>query len=153
MSKHHFLLALAFATASLTAVHSVTFAWLTGLVYHDNIRGYVPAGFKGMFFLFIAWVLLQVRLALVGRRRRRMARYILGGFLGVPVALVIFSLYTDAALALLGYSLQKDIAISSVGVVLFTALSVTLHRCYMSAKSDNNSVEPTRALSGASDSP
>src|SRR5205814_5439523 len=80
-------------------------------------------------------------LVMVGRRRHRMESYFLGGVCGVPVAVISASLFTGAFISLFGHSLQKDITISSVGAGLFIAVSITLHRCYMRKKVDDNSVE------------
>jgi hypothetical protein len=67
------LAALAFGAATLAAVHSLVFVWLTGFVYRNNIRGYVPAGLTGMMFLGLAMLLLLFLLAAVARRRRSTA--------------------------------------------------------------------------------
>ncbi len=148
MSKRHFLLALAFSSASLAAVHLGVFTWLTAFVYHANIRGYVPAGITGMSFPFLAWLLLQIPLVVIGRRRRHTPQYLLGGLLGVPVAIVLASFYSSALIALLGYTLQKDIAIASFGAVLSTAIAVFAHQRYLSRKSDNKELHATAAAPG-----
>ena len=138
MNKFHFLVALAFTSASLAGVHLGTFVWLTAFVYHHNIRDYVPAGITGMSLLFLAWLILQAPLFVTGRRRHYTTQYLLGGLLGVPIAIAISSLYSSALIALLGYSLQKDIAVASCGVALFTAIAIVCHRRYLSRKSDNH---------------
>ena len=139
-------MALAFGATYLATVHTLSFVWLTAHVYHSNIRGYVPAGMTGLFYLFIAWLFLQVHLTLVGIRRCCMGPYFAAGFVAVPVGVLMASFYAGILLALFGYSLQTDIAINAVGSVLFAILSLTFHRCYLSRNADNNSVEPTRAL-------
>jgi hypothetical protein len=148
MSEPHFLLGLAFSSATLAAVHLGTFTWLTAFVYHANIRGYVPAGITGMSFVFLAWVLLQIPLVMAGRRRRHTTQYLLGGVVGVPVAIVLASFYSSALIALFGYTLEKDIAISSFGAVLSAAIAVYGHRCYLSSKSDNKALHATAAAPG-----
>ena len=123
-----------------------TFVWLTAFVYRQNIRGYVPAGITGLSFLGIATVLLLIYLSGLARRyNQRFARYILGGFLGVPLALVISSFYTSSLAGLLGYSLNKDIAISSIGAILFTSIAIGLRRFHVSAlqMQKNQKSQPT----------
>jgi hypothetical protein len=149
MNKHHFLLALAFASASLAAVHLGTFVWLAAFVYHGSIKGYVPAGITGMTLLFLGWVILQAPLIIAGRRRHHTMRYLLGGLFGVPVAIVVASLFSSALIALLGYTLQKDIAVASFGAVLFTAIAVLCYGRYMSRKSDNKALHATAAAPGS----
>ena len=153
MTTQHFLLALALSASGLAAVHLGTFVWLTACVYHDNIRGYVPAGLTALLFLALAWLVLQIPLTLIGRRRRRVASYFVGGCFGVPAALLSASLFSGAFVALLGYSLQKDIAVGAVGAVLFATAFVALFCRYMTKRADNKSVEPTRAPEGARGSP
>lgn len=137
MNKHPFFLTLAFTAASLAGVHLGTFVWLTAFVYHHSIRDYVPAGITGVTLLFLAWVILQVPLVIAGRRRHQTMPYVLGGLLGVPVAVVVSSLYSSALSALLGYSLQIDVAVASSGAVLFMAMAIVIHRCCLSKKSDD----------------
>ena len=148
MSKRHFFLALAFSSASLAAVHLGAFTWLTAFVYHANIRGYVPAGITGMSFLFLAWVLLQIPLVVAGRRRGHTTQYLLGGVLGVPVAVLLASFYSRALVALLAYTLQNDIAVASFGAVLSMAIAVFAYRRYLSRKSDNKALHAAAAAPG-----
>jgi len=61
--RKHFLIALIFVATSLAAVHLASFVWLTVFVYHDSIGGYVPAGITGTFYLFVAWLALQIPLS------------------------------------------------------------------------------------------
>ncbi|MBL9174785.1 MAG: hypothetical protein JNL10_14705 [Verrucomicrobiales bacterium] len=139
MTKHHFLLALAFTASGLAAVHLGTFAWLTAFVYHNNIRGYVPAGLTGFLFFAFGWLVLQFPLTVTGRRRHRVASYFFGGFLGGPVALFVASMFSGTFIGMLGYSLQKDIAVSAIGAVLFAAGSVAIFCCYMTGRADDDS--------------
>ena len=135
----HLLPALAFATATLAAVHMLTFVWLTAFVYRDNIRGYVPAGLTALLILGVASLALLFYLTTVARRQRnRSGPYVLGGCLAVPVAIFGCSIYAGALIALLGHSWQKDVAINSVGGLLCIAAAIVCHILWLSKKTDNN---------------
>ena len=125
------LAALAFGAAALAAVHSLVFVWLTGFVYRDNIRGYVPAGLTGMMFLGLAMLLLLFRLTAVARRRRSSAApYVAVGCLAAPTAAIGFSVYTSLLIPFLGeYSWQKDVTISAVGGTVCTVMAILLSDC------------------------
>ncbi len=133
------LAALAFGAAALAAVHSLVFVWLTGFVYRDNIRGYVPAGLTGMMFLGLAMLLLLFRLAAVARRRRSNATpYVAVGCLAAPMAVIGFSIYTSLLIPFLGeYSWQKDVTMSAVGGAACTVMAIVFYRLWLSKKADN----------------
>ena len=139
----HLSSALAFATAALTAVHSLTFVWLTGFVYRDNIRGYVPAGLTGMMLLGLATLLLLFRLAAVARRRHsNAAPYVAVGCLAAPTAILGLSVYTSLLIPFLGqYSWQKDVAMTSVGGTVCTLKAIVFHRLWLSKRADVGSDE------------
>ena len=140
----HLLPALAFGAAALGAVHMLTFVWLTAFVYHDNIRGYVPAGLTGLLFLGIASLVLLYHLATVARRQRnRSTPYLLGGCLAVPVAVLGSSVYAGALIALIGYSWQKDAAISSIGGVFCIAAAIVIYTLWLKKRTDNKALEDT----------
>ena len=151
------LAALAFGTAALAAVHALTFVWLTGFVYRDNIRGYVPAGLTGMMFLGLAALLLLFLLAAMARRRHSgAAPYLAVGCLAAPAAVVGFSLYTALLIPFLGkYSWQKDVALSALGGTACTVVAVIVYRLWLSKKADNHASEATSepAPSAVSSSP
>jgi hypothetical protein len=123
----------------------LTFVWLTAFVYQDNIRGYVPAGITGLSILIITSLVLLIYLGFVSRRFRvfsmadnkyygNTGKYILGGILGVPVAVITCSFYTYIFLLLFGYTLQKDILISLFGSVFMVAFAVWVHIKYINKK-------------------
>lgn len=141
--NQHLLAALAIATTALAAVHMSTFVWLTAFVYRDNIRGYVPAGMTGLSIIIPASFLMLIYLGIVRRRYDRKAGgYFLAGCLSVPLAILLSSIYTSVLLALLGRSWKTDVAINTVGVVIFLAIAIVLHRGYMRSKTaDNQAME------------
>ena len=139
----HLLAALTIATTALATVHMITFVWLTAFVYHDNIRGYVPAGFTGMFILAIASPIIFIYLAIVRRRYKKKASgYFLVGCLSVPLSVLLCSVYTGALLSILKlqYSLKIDVVITSLGAIFFSSIAITLHLLYMKKKTDNQEV-------------
>ena len=123
--KHHLLPALAFSAAFLGAVHTATFVWLTAFVYKGNIRGYVPAGIRGITNLALGAVVVAIYMGLVSYRRNS-GSYLAGGCLGAPVALLTTSLATGLLLRLLGYSVRNDVVVSSLvsGLCLLTAFVI-----------------------------
>jgi len=148
------LAALAFGTVSLTAVHSLVFAWLTGFIYHDNIRGYVPAGLTGMMFFGLATLFLLFRLAAVARRHENSAvPYVAVGCLAAPLAIVGFSLYTTMLIPFLGkYSWQNDFILSALGGTVCTVMAVIVYRLWLSKKADNQALDATSAPALGADS-
>lgn len=132
---------LAFGTAALSATHMLTFVWLTAFVYHDNIRGYVPAGFTGILFLGIAAFILLIALAVIARRNRsNSVPYIAGGCLAPPSALVLVSIYVGVLLKIVGNSWQKDAAINAVGAVFCIVISIACYRTWLKKTADNKGV-------------
>ncbi len=140
--KHALLFAVVFSTAILGTVHLCTFVWLTAFVYGDNIRGYAPAGITGLAILAMATLLNLVYFQFLATRNNHPAgRYVLGGLLGVPLAVVVTSYYGYILLKIAGYSLSKDIAIHIVGIVLFSAIAVGAHMLFTRKNSDNKFIE------------
>lgn len=139
------LAALAFGAAALAAIHSLVFVWLTGFVYLDNIRGYMPAGLTGIMFLGLATLLLLFRLAAVARRRRSSAApYVAVGCLAAPTAVIGFSVYTSLLIPFLGeYSWQKDVTMSAVGGAVCTVMAILFYRLWLSKKADNTALNRT----------
>ena len=128
----HLLAVLLFATATLGAVHLGTFVWLTAFVYHGNIRGYVPAGLKGLTILAVATLILLAYLGWLGHRHESgTSGYLLGGCLGVPVAVFSSAIYSSVLVTLLGYSLQLDVAVNAIGAFLFGLIAVVVHWLYL----------------------
>jgi hypothetical protein len=149
------LAALTFATATLAAVHSLTFAWLVGFVYRSNIRGYVPAGLTGMMLLGLATLLLVFRLAALARRRQdNPVPYVAVGCLAAPTAIVGFSVYTGLLIGFLGeYSWQKDVTMSGAGGAGCTLMAIIFHRLWLSKKADNHTSEGIRQPADGSTKP
>lgn len=137
--RKHFLIALTFAAISLAAVFLASFVWLTEFLYHDSIGGYVPAGITGMSHLFLAWLVLQFPLIIVGLRRRRTSHYLAGGCLGVPVAILLAAIYCNILYILLGHSFQKRVDIAAAGVIVFLVASIVFYDFFMRKKADDNS--------------
>ena len=147
-------MAVVFSATSLAAILLGSIVCLDVFVGSDYVQTWISL--QGI--TFFAFWLVQLHLTLVGRRRRCMARHFVGGFLGFMVAFVLAWVYVGCGgglVELLGYSWsrQKEIALMSVGAVLFAAVSATFHWCYLSKRSDNNSVAPTRAPEVARGSP
>lgn len=134
-SRQHLLPASGFSAAFLGAVHMGTFFWLTAFVYQGNIRGYVPAGITGMMNLAAGAVVVAIYLGVVGHRRNS-GGYLLGGCLGVPVALVGTSLVTGLLIRIIGYSLRSDILISSLCAGLCFLLALGVHWRWLRRKTD-----------------
>ena len=128
-----FLRALAFSTAALAAVYMLSFVWLVGIVYRDNIRGYVPAGLTGMMIFGVAWLVLVFRLSEIAKRRQDgVGLYVLGGCLAGPAALCGFAIYTGLLIRFLGaYSWQKDVAVSSIGAAVCLVASIKFHQLWL----------------------
>lgn len=139
--KLNMLAALAFSTTVLGAVHLLTFVWLTAFVYHDNIRGYVPAGMMGFEVLAVATMLLLIYLGVLGRRKKSTTAYLPLGCLAVPLAVVVASIYCGALLKILGYSVRTDIGISLGGAVLFITLATVIQRKYLRKETANKAME------------
>ena len=135
------LAVLAFATTTLAAVHSLVFVWLTGFVYRDNIRGYVPAGIGAMTYLGIAMLVLLFYLAVMAKRHRNSAAPYIGiGCLAAPLAILVFSIYTSLVIPFLGkYSWQKDVTMAAVGAIVCIVMSIIFHRMWLSKKSSQPS--------------
>ncbi len=125
--QHHFLPAAAFSAAFLGALHSATFVWLTAVVYKGNIRGYVPAGIRAIMYLTMGATAVFVYMVVVGRRRGSDS-YVLGGCLGVPIAVVVSSFATAMLVRVLGYSLATDVAVNAAYAVFSLLLAVV---CYL----------------------
>jgi hypothetical protein len=140
-STRHVLAALAFAIATLAAVYMLTFVWLTAFVYHDNIRGYVPAGLTGLLVLGVAMLLLVAYLYVMGRKQGRKTAYFPVGCLGVLLGILLSSMYTGILMRIVGYTLKKDIAISLSGVILFMAIAIVAHRMCFNKKAANNALQ------------
>lgn len=128
------LAALTFSTSVLATVHSLIFVWLTGFVYRDNIRRYVPAGIGAMTYLGIATLVLLLYLAVVAKRHQNSAAPYIGiGCLAAPLAILGFSIYTSLVIPFLGqYSWQKDVTMASVGAIVSTVISIIFHRMWLS---------------------
>lgn len=134
-SRHHLLPALGFSAAFLGAVHMGTFVWLTAFMYKASIRGYVPAGITGMRNLAAGAVVVAIYMIVIGHRRKS-GSYLLGGCLGVPVALLGTSAATGLLLDILGYSLRTDILVSSLCAGLCLLLALGFHWRWLRRKTD-----------------
>jgi hypothetical protein len=124
--RQHLLPALAFSSAFLGAVNLGTFVWLTVFVYEGNIRGYVPAGFRAMTNLAVGALVVAILMGVVGYRRNS-GSYLLGGCLGVPVAMIVPPLGAGLLFRIIGYSPTTDVAASSICAALCFLMAVSFY--------------------------